>query len=73
MPPSRGHAIASKGLPRKVTRRLRAQRVGVEFQDAAVEFLAERGFDPEFGARPLRRTIQRHVENELSRLLLEGG
>jgi ATP-dependent Clp protease ATP-binding subunit ClpC len=37
-----------------------------------MEFLANKGFDPEFGARPLRRTIQRLVENELSRMLLDG-
>jgi ATP-dependent Clp protease ATP-binding subunit ClpC len=42
----------------------------VEFTDDAVELLAREGFDPEFGARPLRRTIQRPVENELSRILL---
>jgi ATP-dependent Clp protease ATP-binding subunit ClpC len=57
----------------KVARRLRAQHIEVEFTDAAVEHLAERGFDPEFGARPLRRTIQRQVENRLSRLILDGG
>jgi len=56
----------------KVARRLRAQHIEVQFNDEAVEYLAERGFDPEFGARPLRRTIQRQLENELSKLLLEG-
>jgi ATP-dependent Clp protease ATP-binding subunit ClpC len=56
----------------KVTRRIHAQHIKVEFSEAAVAFLAERGFDPEFGARPLRRTIQRQVENELSRMLLDG-
>ena len=40
--------------------------------EAAVELLARAGFDPEFGARPLRRTIQRLVENELSRMVLSG-
>ena len=39
---------------------------------AAVDWLAERGYEPEFGARPLRRTIQREVDNRLSRLLLDG-
>jgi ATP-dependent Clp protease ATP-binding subunit ClpC len=56
----------------KVARRLHAQHITVQFADAAVAWLAERGFDPEFGARPLRRTIQRSVENELSRMLLDG-
>src|SRR5436189_5839246 len=45
----------------KLARRLRAQHIEVEFTDAAVELLAHEGFDPEFGARPLRRTIQRLV------------
>ncbi|MGW0609005.1 ATP-dependent Clp protease ATP-binding subunit [Streptomyces sp. NPDC002788] len=44
----------------------------VTFTDRAVEWLAERGYQPEYGARPLRRTIQREVDNELSRLLLDG-
>ena len=57
----------------RLARRLRAQRVEVEFDEEAVRLLAEEGFDPEFGARPLRRTIQRRVENELSRLLLGGS
>jgi ATP-dependent Clp protease ATP-binding subunit ClpC len=57
----------------KVARRLGAQHIEIGFTDAAVEHLADRGFDPEFGARPLRRTIQRQVENRLSRLLLDGG
>src|SRR6187455_1604721 len=57
----------------RVARRLRAQHIEVEFTDAAVEHLAEIGFDPEFGARPLRRAIQRELENELSRLLLGGS
>jgi len=54
-------------------RRLRAQHIEVEFSEAAVGHLAETGFDPEFGARPLRRAIQRQLENELSRLLLGGS
>ncbi|MFG2353181.1 ATP-dependent Clp protease ATP-binding subunit [Streptomyces sp. NPDC048521] len=55
------------------TRRLLdGQGVGVEFTTAAVDWLAERGYQPEYGARPLRRTIQREVDNQLSRLLLNG-
>jgi len=55
-----------------VTRRLRAQRIEVRFSDEAIDYIAEHGYEPEFGARPLRRLIQRQVENELSRTLLEG-
>jgi ATP-dependent Clp protease ATP-binding subunit ClpC len=57
----------------KVVRRLRAQHIEMSFTDEAVQFLADAGFDPEFGARPLRRAIQRLVENALSRMLLEGS
>src|SRR5215213_3928505 len=57
----------------RTTRRLRAQGIELEFTGGAVGLIAEEGFDPEFGARPLRRTIQRRVDNELSRMLLEGS
>jgi ATP-dependent Clp protease ATP-binding subunit ClpC len=53
------------------SRRMKAQ--GIEFTDAAVALIAEEGFDPEFGARPLRRAIQRRVDNTLSRMVLEGS
>ncbi|MFG2884197.1 ATP-dependent Clp protease ATP-binding subunit [Streptomyces sp. NPDC048297] len=53
-------------------RMLDGQGVTVDFTDAAVDWLAEHGYQPEYGARPLRRTIQREVDNRLSRLLLNG-
>jgi ATP-dependent Clp protease ATP-binding subunit ClpC len=53
-------------------RRLRAQDIDVEFTPEAVAWIAERGFEPQFGARPLRRAIQREVDNPLARLLLDG-
>jgi ATP-dependent Clp protease ATP-binding subunit ClpC len=56
----------------ETTRRLHAQAVTVEFTTEAVDWLARRGFQPEFGARPLRRTIQREVDNRLSEMLLDG-
>ncbi|MFE7170499.1 ATP-dependent Clp protease ATP-binding subunit [Streptomyces sp. NPDC057616] len=59
-------------LLEKTRRLLQAQGVTVEFTDPAVDWLAERGYQPEYGARPLRRTIQREVDNQLSRLLLDG-
>jgi ATP-dependent Clp protease ATP-binding subunit ClpC len=51
-------------------RRLTAQDVTLDITTAAVDWLAGKGFQPEFGARPLRRTIQRELDNRLSRLLL---
>ncbi|EFF93880.1 ATP-dependent Clp protease, ATP-binding subunit ClpC [Streptomyces sp. e14] len=56
----------------KTRRLLHAQGVTVEFTDLAVDWLAQRGYQPEYGARPLRRTIQREVDNRMSRLLLDG-
>jgi ATP-dependent Clp protease ATP-binding subunit ClpC len=56
----------------RLGRRLHAQRIDVVFTDEAVRLLAQEGYDPEYGARPLRRTITRLVENELSRLVLGG-
>ncbi|MDX3642090.1 ATP-dependent Clp protease ATP-binding subunit [Streptomyces sp. MB09-02B] len=52
--------------------RLRARGVTIEFGEQAVDHLARHGHQPEYGARPLRRTIQREVDNPLSRLLLDG-
>jgi ATP-dependent Clp protease ATP-binding subunit ClpC len=59
-------------LLKETSRRLHAQAITVEFTTEAIEWLARRGFQPEFGARPLRRTIQREVDNRLSAMLLDG-
>jgi len=59
-------------LLEETRRRLHGQDVTVTFTPAAVDWIAERGFQPEFGARPMRRVIQREVDNELSRRLLDG-
>ncbi len=53
-------------------RKLHAQNVIVHFTPAAIDWVAEHGHQPEFGARPMRRTIQREVDNPLSRMLLDG-
>jgi ATP-dependent Clp protease ATP-binding subunit ClpC len=66
-------AEITKLLLDRLARRLHAQGIEVVFTDEAVELLAHEGFDPEFGARPLRRTIQRLVENELSRMVLSDA
>jgi ATP-dependent Clp protease ATP-binding subunit ClpC len=59
-------------LLEETKRRLRAQHITVDFSPEAVDWLAQRGFQPAFGARPLRRTIQREVDNQLSARLLDG-
>ena len=60
-------------LLEETRRRLSAQGIEVEFTDEAVTWLAERGFEPQYGARPLRRAIQRELDNRFSRMMLEGG
>ncbi|MBI2200439.1 MAG: AAA family ATPase, partial [Armatimonadetes bacterium] len=57
----------------RVRRELRGQNMDLELTDAAKELLAKQGFDPTFGARPLRRAIQRLIEDQLSDELLRGN
>ncbi|WBB81143.1 ATP-dependent Clp protease ATP-binding subunit [Micromonospora sp. WMMD882] len=59
-------------LLEETRRRLHAQDVTVEVTEAGVDWLARHGYQPEFGARPLRRVIQRELDNRLSRMLLSG-
>ena len=55
---------------REVQKRLAEERLELELTDAAIRFLVDRGYDEKFGARPLKRTIQRHVEDALSERIL---
>ena len=50
-----------------------AQDVTLEVTDEAMAELAEVGFDPHYGARPLKRAIQDHIENRLAMVMLEGS
>ncbi len=56
----------------KVYRQIRAQGMNMEVTEEVKDILAKEGYDPALGARPLRRTIQRLIENPLSELLLRG-
>jgi ATP-dependent Clp protease ATP-binding subunit ClpC len=56
----------------QVAASLREKNVTLEVTDAARDFLGDKGYDPDFGARPLRRTIQNLVEDPLSEALLRG-
>jgi ATP-dependent Clp protease ATP-binding subunit ClpC len=56
----------------KVDERLKDRDMGLELRPAAKNLLAERGYDPVLGARPLRRTIQRAIEDSLSEKILFG-
>ncbi|MFB8761554.1 ATP-dependent Clp protease ATP-binding subunit [Nocardiopsis alba] len=51
--------------------RMAAQDISIRFTDEAVRWISRRGYQPEFGARPLARTIQRNVGNRLSRMVLD--
>jgi ATP-dependent Clp protease ATP-binding subunit ClpB len=52
--------------------RLARMEIGLNVTDAALQKIAEAGYDPVYGARPLKRAIQQQIENPLSRLILEG-
>ncbi len=65
------HAITGL-LVEHSRRRLHAQHVALDVSDEAVDYLANRGYQPQFGARPLRRAIQRDLDDELSEMLLRG-
>lgn len=56
----------------RVSERLKERRISIEFDKSSVSFIANKGYDPSFGARPVKRAIQTFVENPLSKLLLEG-
>ena len=56
----------------RVAKRLMDRRITIKFDDSAVDFISEKGYDPAFGARPVKRAVQTWVENPLSKELLEG-
>ena len=62
----------SRNMLETVARRVEAMELKLEVTDAAVDALAEAGFDPVYGARPLRRKIQSTVEDALAERMLEG-
>jgi ATP-dependent Clp protease ATP-binding subunit ClpC len=73
------HQLDEKHIAQIVTlmaddlrKRLNEQDVDFELSDAAKAFLAKEGYDPLYGARPLRRAIQKHIEDRLSEELLRG-
>ena len=74
------HALDAKniesiaGIQLKVLQaRLAKMEIGLDVSPAALAEIAKVGFDPVFGARPLKRAIQQRLENPLSKLLLEGA
>ncbi|WP_096156018.1 ATP-dependent protease ATP-binding subunit ClpC [Bacillus sp. FJAT-45066] len=59
-------------LADQLTKRLKEQDIELELTEAAKDKISEEGYDPEYGARPLRRAIQKHIEDKLSEELLKG-
>ncbi len=57
---------------RYLTERLEGQRIELEVTDAAKKYLADAGYSPVYGARPLKRVIQKEVETALGRLIVAG-
>ena len=55
-----------------VKKMVRQNGIDLEFTDAALDFISHEGYDPQFGARPVKRVIQRYVLNELSKQILSG-
>ncbi len=56
----------------KLRKRLSDRKIDIHLDSEVKEFLVEVGFDPQYGARPLRRAIQKHIENPLARSILKG-
>ncbi len=56
----------------KLLKRIQDQGIDLKWDDKAIGYLAKKGYDPNFGARPLKRVIQREIINELSKKLLSG-
>ena len=59
-------------MVKDLQKRLEERKLSIEVTEAAKAWLAKEGFDPVYGARPLRRAIERYVENPLSTKLLSG-
>src|SRR5690606_19828498 len=60
-------------MSKQLSERLKEQDINLELTDAALDKIAKEGYDPEYGARPLRRALQKHVEDRLSEELLKGN
>lgn len=61
-----------KIMSQSVVERLKEQKIELKLTPSAIEVISKAGFDPEYGARPIRRALQKEVEDRLSELLLSG-
>ncbi|WKA49969.1 AAA family ATPase [Planococcus liqunii] len=65
------YGIAKKMLA-ELAKRMKQQQLGLEVDDSVIEYIIEAGTDPLFGARPLKRFIQREIETKIARELIKG-
>jgi len=71
---SKEHIKAIVGLQlERVQSRIKERKIKLNFDDSAMDFLCEKGYDPAMGARPVKRAIQTYVENKLAKELLSGN
>jgi ATP-dependent Clp protease ATP-binding subunit ClpC len=56
-----------------VLTRIKAKEVHIDLQQSAKEFLIDKGYDPQYGARPMRRAVERFLEDPLAEELLRGN
>ena len=73
------HPLAKKELYRivdleisKVVERIKTKEILIELDELAKDFLADKGYDPDYGARPMRRAVERHLEDPMAEELLRG-
>jgi ATP-dependent Clp protease ATP-binding subunit ClpB len=57
---------------RRLTKLLEERKIALQLESKAREWLAEKGYDPAYGARPLKRVIQKYVQDPLAELILSG-
>src|SRR4029434_8589087 len=57
----------------KVNRRLQVKEIEIALDDSAHELVIEKGYDPTYGARPMRRAVERYLEDPLAEEILKGG
>ena len=57
----------------RLEKRLAGRKIGIELDEDARQWLADRGYDPAYGARPLKRVIQKALEDPLAELILGGS
>ena len=65
-------ADTARAMEQQVQQMLEEQDVELQVTPQAIDYLAEMGYDPDFGARPVKRAIQQYMLNDLSKKLLSG-